>query len=350
MNVLSSFPDPRPTTNPYIVQLATALRQTDEVELTTFSWPVALTRRFDVFHAHWPEILIGGRNGPKKFVRQLLFVLLMWRFRAQRTAIVRTVHNEGLPPEISWVERALLDWLDRRTVHRITINTVTWLPSAQAHSLILHGHYRDWFAQLPKQNPVPGRFAFVGRIRSYKGVESLIHAFRMLPGQDLTLSIAGMPSGEDVVGELCLLADDDSRIDFRFAHVDDAELVRIVTSAELVVFPYHRMHNSGGVLAALSLDRPVLVPHNEVNQELAEEVGPGWVHTFDQDLQAADLEQALCRVRTGDEFRGACPNLDARGWNDTGAAHVTAYRSAIERVRRHGSPSHRGDPPDRVRP
>ena len=67
--------------------------------------------------------------------------------------------------------------------------------------------------------------------------------------------------------------------------------MREVSESELVVLPYHQMHNSGSVLAALSLDRSVLVPDSEFNRSLAEEVGPGWVVTYDGDLTAESILQ-----------------------------------------------------------
>lgn len=331
ITVLSSFPGPRPTTNPYIVQLARVLRESGEVELSTFSWRRALTHHFDVFHAHWPEILVGGRPGPRRTVRQALFVLLLLRFRVQGTAIVRTVHNLHLPDGISVVERALLTWFDRRTDHRVVINASTHLPDGQPRSLVLHGHYRDWFSGMPRRETVPGRLAFIGLIRRYKGTETLVRAFRSLPDPRLSLTVSGKPSSSDLVAHLRAAAGDDTRVRFRFEFLDDADLVAATTEAELVVLPYQHMHNSGGALTALSLDRPVLVPDNEVNRKLAEEVGPGWVHLFQGELDATDLRLALERVRAAGLPRdGAQPDLSARDWREAGPLHVLAYQRAIE--------------------
>jgi beta-1,4-mannosyltransferase len=332
--VLSSFPDPRPTTNPYIVQLARALRGTEGIELSTFSWATALTGRVNVFHAHWPEILVGGRTGPKKLVRQALFALMLLRFRYRGTAVVRTVHNLHLPQDISPVERALLTWFDQWTTHRVILNESTHLPKDQPHTLVLHGHYRDWFAELPRREAVPGRLAFVGMIRRYKGTETLVQAFRGLPDTELSLSISGKPSSEELAADLRAVAGEDSRIRFRFAFIDDSELVSAVTEAELVVLPYRHMHNSGGVLTALSLDRPVLVPDNEVNRRLAEEVGPEWVHLFAGELDAADLERALDAVHAAEMVpRGSRPDLSRRAWSHTGLDHTEVYLKALASVR-----------------
>ncbi len=64
-----------------------------------------------------------------------------------------------------------------------------------------------------------------------------------------------------------------------------------------MVLPYREMHNSGAALTALSLNRPVLVPDNEVNRELAEEVGPGWVFRYDGELTGRHLLDALAAHR-----------------------------------------------------
>lgn len=337
ITVLSSFPAPRSTTNPYIVQLARILQDSEEVKLTTFSWRRALTRRFDVFHAHWPEILVGGRPGFKKTVRQVLFLLLLLRFRVQGTAIVRTVHNIHPPKGISAVERALLTWFDSRTNHRVIINPSTCLPDGQPHTLVPHGHYRDWFARLPKRESVPGRLAFIGLIRRYKGTEALVRAFRSLPDPQLSLTVSGKPSSPELVAHLRAAAEKDARICFRFEFLDETDFVIATTEAELVVLPYQHMHNSGGALTALSLDRPVLVPDNEANRKLAEDVGSVWVHFFQGELDASDLGQALEAVRAARLTRpGVHPDLSAREWGDAGALHVMAYRQAIEAVGSHG--------------
>lgn len=69
-------------------------------------------------------------------------------------------------------------------------------------------------------------------------------------------------------------------------YVDDPTLAREVSSAELVVLPYRDMHNSGTLLLALSLARPVLVPRTPNNVAVAAEVGPGWIFMYDGELDA----------------------------------------------------------------
>ena len=65
-------------------------------------------RGYDVFHAHWPEILVNGHRPLKTAVRQVLFLVMLIRLRLRGTAIVRTLHNLELPDGISRRESVLL--------------------------------------------------------------------------------------------------------------------------------------------------------------------------------------------------------------------------------------------------
>ena len=331
--VQQSFPDPRPTTNPYLIMLRDAVAAQRGVEVRTFTWRRALLGRYDVFHVHWPEILVSGHSPLKKAVRQVLTLALVVKLRLTRTPIVRTAHNVEIPDGISRRERALLRLIDRSTTLRIRLNPLTPVPEGSAVETIEHGHYRDWFARYPKLPATPGRLAYVGLVRRYKGVDALIAAFRSAfrpppPEPRATLTVSGKPSSDELAGQLREAALGDDRIALHFAFLSDEELVAAVTEAELIVLPYREMHNSGGALSSLSLDRPVLVPDNDVNRMLAAEVGKLWVQRYQPPLTAADLERALAAV--GERDPDARPDLRRRGWGETGRRHVDAYRRAIE--------------------
>jgi beta-1,4-mannosyltransferase len=328
LKVLQSFPPPRPTTNPYLVMLADSLRARPGVIVLNFSWRTALLRRYDVFHVHWPEILVGGRSPMKKAVRQVLTVIMLIKLRLTRTSIVRTVHNVQLPQGITRRETVLLRAIDRQTTLRVRVNSTTQLPPGVPAITIPHGHYRDWYSVYPRRAVVPGQLGYVGLIRHYKGVDTLIRAFHSVDSHHhLTLRVGGKPSTGELADTISRLSRDDPRITLQLAFLADTEFVDIVRSSELVVLPYRFMHNSAGTLTALSLDRPVLVPDNVVNRELSDEVGPGWVIRYAGELTGDHLLAALTEVR-------ACPDrpppdLHGRDWHGAGAEHVHAYREAI---------------------
>lgn len=323
--VLQSVPEPRPTTNPYVVQLVAALRGAG-AEVRTFSWRAALASRYDVFHVHWPEVLARGSTPVRTLLRQLALLALLLRCRLGRTPIVRTYHNPAQHEEASRRERWLLALFERWTSYGIRLNDQTALRPGLPAATIPHGHYRDWYARFGRAPAVPRRLAYVGLIRPYKGVEDLLEAFADLPGPDWSLTVSGSPRTAELAADLRRRAADDLRVRLELAYVSEEELVQRLTEAELVVLPYREMHNSGAALAALSLDRPVLVPRNAVTSRLAEEVGPGWVCTFAGSLTADVLLAALTEARGP---RSTRPDLSARTWAQAGVAHLEAYAAAV---------------------
>lgn len=327
LRVLASFPEPRPTTNPYVVMLKDSLQARDDIELHTFTWRRAVTGRYDVFHAHWPEILVTSHTGPKTLVRQVLFLLMMCRFRANGTAIVRTLHNIELPSGISWRQKLLLRHFDRRTRMWIRLNAHTPTPEGLS-ALIPHGHYRDWFAGHRQYDAEPGRIAYVGLIRRYKAVDTLIEAFTTTRGSDTATSlyVGGRPSTPALAAQMCEAAGSDPRVELRLDFLTETELVEAVRRSSLVVQPAPEMHNSGTVLMALSLGRPVLVPDNPVNRDLIAEVGGGWITTFTPPLTGADLETALRNSPLSDGGATPAPHLPRREWAESARMHVQAYQ------------------------
>jgi beta-1,4-mannosyltransferase len=329
--VQQSFPEPRPTTNPYIVMLRDAIEAQPGVELRTFSWRRALLARYDVFHAHWPEILVDGGSGIKRAGRQALTIALLAKLRLTRTPIVRTVHNLELPSGISRRQRRILLAFDAQTTLRIRLNTNTVIPPGQPFETIIHGHYREWFAAYQLPEPVDGRFAYFGLIRRYKGVERLVEQFRAVPDTAVSLTVGGRPSSVELADAIREAAADDQRIALSLQFLSDAELVGIAGEAKLIVLPYREMHNSGGALTALSLGRPVLLPANAVNDELSREVGPGWVTMYEGALTAEHLQLTMKQLTESPPEHE--PDLSAREWQSAGEAHVRAYRRAIALLR-----------------
>ncbi len=333
--VMQSFGAPRPTSNPYVHMLDAALAADAGLEHLRFDRRTALFGRYDALHFHWPETLFGGATPLKRFVRRLFGTVLIARLRLTRVAIVRTLHNVELPDVDSRWERLLLRWVDRRADFHIRLNESTPVRAGVPSAIIPHGHYRDWFADVDPVPAEPRTLGFVGLVRRYKGVESLIAAFRATAAglADWRLRISGNPSNLELADEIRTLASADDRISLDLRYLSEEDFARAVMSSVGIALPYRFMHNSGTALAALSLGRPVLVPRNEVNTALADEVGPGWVSMFDGDLTAGDLEEF---AQTAATPPATGPDLDDRGWSLVGIRHREAYLRAI-RSRRSGA-------------
>lgn len=332
IRVMQSFGAPRPTSNPYIHMLDGALARTPGLEHLRFDRRRALLGRYDVMHFHWPETLFGGTTRSRALARRAFALALGIRLAVSRVTVVRTAHNIALPTDVSPWERRYLEWIERRTDHRIVLNARTDVPLGSSFTLIKHGHYRDWFASVPPRDSTASTIAFVGLVRRYKGVEELLGAFGSTAARnpELRLLVAGNPTGTAIEREVRALADLDDRIELDLRYLSEEDFANAVMRSVGVVLPYRAMHNSGAVLAALSLGRPVLVPRNEVNEALAEEVGPGWVTCFDGAISADALRDF---ARAAADRPDALPDLSDRDWERVGLAHREAFVEAAARRR-----------------
>ncbi|MCL3861285.1 glycosyl transferase [Actinotalea sp. K2] len=330
--VLQSFHAVRPTTNPYLIQLLASLGAGATVR--TFTWRTALVGRWDVLHVHWPELIFRRDGRIRSALGMVLTLVLLVRLRVRRGALVRTLHNEVPHESRGWFERRVLALLDRCTTLWICLNGVTEPPRPGPVVRIPIGGYAGWFAEHVVPSTVRGRVLTFGLIRPYKGVEDLVAAFRAVPvDHGLSLSVAGRPSTAQLADAVRAGADGDQRIRLSLDHVSDAALVHEVGEAELVVLPYRHMQNSSAALLALSLGRPILVPANPLNADLAEEVGRDWVHLFDGAVTAEHLVRALGDAR--ERPASSVPDLSAREWSSIGSAHLDAFARAVRLASRH---------------
>lgn len=337
VRVLESVRELRATTNPYIVQLVETLGQRDDTEVVLFGYARAIAGRYDVFHVHWPELMVTSARTPlRRLARRLLTTAFVARLRLTRTPVVRTWHNLVRPDGLSRWDHRLLDALERRTRHVIRLTDQTAPPLDVPTSTIVHAHYRDWFEPGSERSgperliepvgPVERRVLYFGLIKPYKGVEQLLEAVADNPEADLDVRLVGSPSDPALADRVRAAVAADVRVSAELSYADDATLAAEIAAATLVVLPYKAMHNSGALLLALSLDTPVLAPDNEVNRRLAEEVGEGWIHLFEGALTIEDLERALKSATNPPPGR---PDLSAREWPESAALHAAAFRAAL---------------------
>lgn len=302
----------------------------EEISFDYVSLRNMLFGRFDVAHFHWPEMIVRHRNPVVERIKCTVFDWWLSALRRRGTAIVRTLHNTR--PHDDERPRVLrsLARLDRMTDLFVAINSAG--PQPEGAHYIPHGHYRDRFAGHARPETVEGRLLYAGLIRPYKGVDALVAAFTELDADDLALRVVGKPTPElrEFV-ENAVRADPD-RISARLEFVPDDDLVAEMSAAELVCLPYRDLHNSGILLVALSLDRPVLVPDTPSTRALAEEVGPGWVTLFSDTLDADAIRSAIDAVRASE--RAQRPEMKDRDWENVGRLYSRAFREAEERVAR----------------
>lgn len=302
------------------------------VHVTFFDWSSALQTRYDVFHIHWPELLFSGQGKKYAALALIRVPLLLRKFRRERVAVVRTLHNMKPHESGRRINTLLTNALDRVVTRYISLNRVTeGLPDGT--QVILHGDYIEQFSGLPRNPVVSGRVLYFGLVRPYKGIDALVSAFSSVAGPELSLRIVGRPNSPEMTNLVRDAERQDPRVSSHLEFVDDADLVREISEAELVVLPYKEMHNSGSLLVALSMGRPVLTRDSPVNRSIREEIGEEWMRFFTGDLDDQQLKDALEWVRASSSERSSTPAFDGRDWATVGRKHAELYRDAVSEVR-----------------
>jgi beta-1,4-mannosyltransferase len=241
------------------------------------------------------------------------------------------VHNTRPHEPGSRVEGALLRWCDRSTTLQVRLNEEIPSPLRAPEQVILLAHYGGWYRHRTVPRSVHGRLLYFGLVRPYKGVPQLLDAFEGIDDAGVSLRIVGSCDDADLEARILAGVAGNSRVSAELSYVDDDALAHEIGQAELVVLPYLAMGNSGALLTALCLDRPVLAPATPTSRALATEVGDGWVITYEGSLTPQHLVDGLTAVRAAG--RAASPDLSRRDWSVVGPQHLDAYARAVRIAR-----------------
>jgi glycosyltransferase involved in cell wall biosynthesis len=140
--------------------------------------------------------------------------------------------------------------------------------------VVPHGAF-DYLTRLPEERPLPPELEgaegpvilFFGLLRPYKGIDTLLNAFRRVEGAELW--IVGNPRME-VEPLRRAAAAAPGRVRFLTRFVEDAEMPAIFRRADLVVLPYRDAEHSGVLYAALAFGKPLVLSAVGGFPELAE--------------------------------------------------------------------------------
>ncbi|MFW6026020.1 MAG: glycosyltransferase [Candidatus Woesearchaeota archaeon] len=101
-------------------------------------------------------------------------------------------------------------------------------------------------------------YLFFGHLRKYKGIDKLIKIFKKT-GLDAFLLIAGNSSQEpDYVDKLKRLSEEDNRIIIKDKKISYDKIQIYMNAADIVVFPFKQISNSGSLLLAKSFYKPTI--------------------------------------------------------------------------------------------
>ncbi|MEY2448334.1 MAG: hypothetical protein QOH79_1810 [Acidimicrobiaceae bacterium] len=297
------------------------------------------SRQPDVVHYHWLQAPFDAptlREAAKGAGRYLID-LRRWRRRG--VAVVWTVHNldahEGRWPGQSWYMRhavRLLDgWLtlseyaEQQAVER-------WPRLASLdHRVVPLGDLSVALPSAPHDRAATRRslgmgdaaalVAFVGSVRLYKGVPDLIDATRSLRPDEVHLLIAGEIRDPEVAS-----AHAEPGLTVVDQVVSDAEFVRLVEAADLVVLPFRQITHSASLLTVAALGTPVLAPRIGALPEVASSLS-SIVQLYDPPLDAATIRGALRWAN--DVQRSRMHGLPGHDWHTIARITADLYARAV---------------------
>jgi glycosyltransferase involved in cell wall biosynthesis len=201
---------------------------------------------------------------------------------------------------------------------------------------IPHGAF-DYLTRLPDEAPLPAELEraegpvilFFGLLRPYKGIDTLLRAFRRVEGAELW--VVGNPRME--LGPLHLLAAEASgRVRFLTRFVDDAEIPAIFRRADVVVLPYRDAEHSGVLYTGLAFGKPMVLSAVGGFPELGEEGAARIVEPEDPEALAAVLSELVgdegARAELADAARAAASGRYS--WDAVAAQTLALYRELLE--------------------
>jgi glycosyltransferase involved in cell wall biosynthesis len=205
--------------------------------------------------------------------------------------------------------------------------------------VIPHGAL-DYLTALPYERLLPAELEgakgpvilFFGLLRPYKGIDTLLEAFRQVDGAELW--VVGNPR-MDLDQLHALAAAAPGRVRFLTRFVEDAEIPAIFRRADVVVLPYRDAEHSGVLYTALAFGRPLVLSAVGGFPEVAEQGAARLVQPDDAAALAAALAGLVADESARAELSSAARRLAAGpySWDQVAARTLALYRELLESSR-----------------
>lgn len=291
--------------NPFLnlLYLATAARGVRFDYVRSVSWmrdKVEESGPGTILHVHWTAPVVAGAHDEAEawqLVEEFRTVVRLARRRGLR--VVWTVHNT-LPHEIEFrgpeVEVCRLMAAEADLVHTMVPQTASivaddYVIDSAKEQLVPHPSYQGLYAVRPEDrqearahlglDPQERTILFFGQIRPYKGVGTLLDALAALErdGRSLPTVLMAGHTPEGVEEEITERLPGAVRAVRHHGFVEDADVATWFAAADLAVYPYEKILNSGSVHLAATLGVPSVLPGQTHLRELF--ATEPWIRFYD---------------------------------------------------------------------
>jgi glycosyltransferase involved in cell wall biosynthesis len=202
--------------------------------------------------------------------------------------------------------------------------------------VVPHGAF-DYLTRLLEEKPLPAELEgaegpvvlFFGLLRPYKGLDTLLEAFRRVEGAELW--IVGNPRME-VEPLYRLAAEAPGRVRFVTRFVEDAEIPAIFRRADLVVLPYRDGEHSGVLYTGLAFGKPLVLSEVGGFPEVAASGAARLVPPDDPPALAAALNELLADDAARAELAAAAKSAadGPYSWDEAARQTLALYEELLE--------------------
>jgi len=271
--------------NPYSFLFVSSLKKcgldiqcVDETSIWALPKMILKRKKPHILHLHWQHSFLLSQTKSRTIVKSFFFILEILLLKMFGVRLVWTVHNihnhekQFVDIEIFFC-KLLAKAAARIIVHsqsagQEVINAFKLSNKEKIH-VIPHANYIDYYPNTIKK---PGarkkldisgeKFVLLslGRIRSYKGIKSLVSGFIRFDNQDSLLILAGLPHSTEDQQEIHNLVKSAENIRFYSSYIADDEIQVFMNAADAVVLPYENILTSGAAILAMSFAKPVITP------------------------------------------------------------------------------------------
>ena len=251
---------------------------------------------------------------------------------------VLTMHNV-LRREREALTRRVAERMDAVVVHtRAGAEQLERLGVDPGHVRVIpHGAFEHLTRQR-EERALPPHLAHVegpvvlyfGTLRPYKGVETLVEAFRQVEGAELWVVGHELGSSAQRLRELA-----PANVRFVTRYVTDSEAPAFFRRADLLVLPHLKVDQSGVLFAGLAFGKPMVLSDVGGFGELARDHGVGrLVAPGDRTALAAAINALLAdpRSRRALSDRAASAAAGPFSWDRIAGQTLELYEQLLERV------------------
>ena len=177
--------------------------------------------------------------------------------------------------------------------------------------LLPFSFYKNYVNKNASVSKKPKKISFVGRVSKYKGIDLFIDGINLVHKTmpDAEFVIAGRSFGNYVPGFDRI--ENREKVTIIQEHLSNIELVEIITDSQLIVCPYLDASQSGVVVTAIALDRPVLVTEAGGLKEYITEGTNGMISKID----AVDLASKIIRYCEQNRFEEMNNKMKSDNYN-----------------------------------